>query len=123
MKNIIVLFSSLALIALIIWWFLGKKKSTVTKATVLKDKQTVEIVADGGYKPRIVELQVGVPAELVFTRKDPSNCLEEVVLPDFGVKATLPVNKKHIVKIQPDKPGRYTYACGMNMFFGEIDVK
>ena len=123
MINFVILITSVVLIGLILWWFLGKNKSTIVKASVSKDKQTVEITADGGYKPRVVELKAGVPAELVFTRKDPSSCLEEVVLPDFGVKATLPVNKKYIVKIQPNKPGRYTYACGMNMFFGEIDVK
>ncbi len=123
MINVIVVVSSLGLIGLILWWFFGKKKVTVAKATVLKNVQTAEIIVNGGYLPKVIELQAGMPAELVFIRKDPSSCLEEVVLPDFGVKATLPLNKKHTIKIESAKPGRYKYACGMNMFYGEIDVK
>ena len=123
MISVVIIVFSLGLIGLILRWFFGKKKVTLTKATVLKNKQTVEIIVNGGYLPKVVELQAGIPTELVFIRKDPSNCLEEVVLPDFGIKATLPLNKEHTIKIDAAKPGRYKYACGMNMFYGEIDVK
>jgi len=107
----------------IIWWFFGARKTVVVKAQQRGDKQVVEITVDGGYTPKIVELQRGVPAELVFVRKDRSACFEEVVLPDFGVSTHLPINKPHTVSISPDTSGEFTYACGMNMFFGKVVVK
>ena len=107
----------------IIWWFFGARKTVVVKAQQRGDKQVVEISVDGGYTPNIVELQRGVPAELIFTRKDRSSCFEEVVLPDFGVSTHLPINTPYTISIQPDISGKFTYACGMNMFFGKVVVK
>ncbi len=123
MDKILVLIGSMASIALIIWWFFGKSKTAAVAATGSKGMQTVQIVADGGYTPRTVSLKRGVPAKLVFLRKDPSSCLEEVVLPDFGVSQKLPLNKSYEVTIKPDKTGEFKYSCGMHMFFGEIVVK
>lgn len=111
------------LIGLIIWWFFSKRKTSSVVATRQGDKQIVEIVVDGGYKPGVVELERGVKADLVFIRKDASACFEEVVLPDFGVRAHLPVNKPYVVTIDPKDAGEYKYACGMNMFFGKVVVK
>ena len=68
-------------------------------------------------------MRQGVPATLVFNRKDTSNCFDEVVLPDFGIKTKLPVGKPYAVTIQPDAAGNFKYSCGMNMFHGEIIVK
>lgn len=115
--------AALGLIGLILWWFFGKHGGEAVNATVERDEQSVEIVVDGGYKPNVVILKKNVPANLVFLRKDPSSCLEEVVFPDFGVRTKLPVNKPHTVAINPVEPGEFRYACGMNMFFGKVIVK
>lgn len=123
MDKLIVIVLALVLIAGIAWWFFGKRKSTLVAARREGNKQVVEITVDGGYKPGVVELQQNVPAELVFLRKDPSGCYEEVVFPDFGVHTKLPVGQPHVVAITPEKAGEFTYACGMNMFFGKVIVK
>jgi len=123
MTEIIVVLSSLVLIGLIVWWFFMKPVSNLIVVENDGKQQSVTIVVDGGYTPNRIQLQKGLPAKLVFLRKDGSSCFDEVVLPDFGVSSKLPVNKEHIIEIQPDKAGRYTYSCGMHMFFGEINVK
>ncbi|MBW3537921.1 cupredoxin domain-containing protein [Candidatus Parcubacteria bacterium] len=123
MDKIIVLTASAGLIGLIIWWFFGQPKSPAVAASGDGREQSVEITVEGGYSPQVVSLRRGVPAKLVFTRKDTSSCLEEVVLPEFGIRQKLPVGQKYEINIQPDKPGRFRYACGMNMFFGTIEVK
>jgi plastocyanin domain-containing protein len=64
-----------------------------------------------------------VPARLIFHRKDPSNCLEEVVIPDFGVTRKLPLGEKTPVEIGAQTAGEYKYVCGMNMFSGRVVVK
>ncbi len=87
------------------------------------NKQEVEVVVSGGYTPSTVVLQQGIPASIVFNRKDPSGCFEQVVFPDFGISEHLPVNEEYSVDIDTSKPGEYQYACGMNMFHGKVIIK
>lgn len=120
--KVIVLAAALGLIGLIIWWFFGKHGGEVVAATVRDNEQSVEITVDGGYTPQVVTLKKGIPAKLIFLRKDPSGCLDEVVIPDFGISSKLPVNKPHVIEINPSEAGEFKYACGMNMFFGKVVV-
>lgn len=123
MTDLIILAGSLGLTAAIVWWFFGKPQQDVVAAEVQGDTQRVDITVDGSYIPNRVQLRKGIPAKLVFTRKDASSCFDEVILPDFGVQTKLPVNKSYEIEVKPDKPGVYKYSCGMHMFFGEIIVK
>lgn len=123
MTDMLVVISSLALIGLIVWWFFMKPDAEVVAAEIIGDQQTITVVVSGGYTPNKILLKQGVPAKLVFNRKDASSCFDEVVLPDFGVQRKLPVNKSLTIEVTPDKAGRYTYSCGMHMFFGEVIVK
>jgi plastocyanin domain-containing protein len=122
MDKILVLILSVALIAAIAWWFYDKKVSTAVAAVMTNDVQKATIIVDGGYKPNVISLQAGKSAEITFLRKDPSGCLEEVIMPDFNINEHLPVNKPFTISLQPDKPGTYTYTCGMRMFSGTIEV-
>ena len=123
MNQIIVALGSLALIGLIIWWFFGKPEAAITPAENHHDSQTIEITVSGGYTPNRVQLRRGVPAKLIFNRKDASSCFDEVVLPDFGIQAKLPVGQPYEIVVQPDTVGSFKYTCGMHMFSGEIIVK
>ncbi len=123
MGQLLVLLGSIILIILIIWWFFAKPAEDAVAAASDGKVQTINITVSGGYTPNRVILNKGVPAKLIFTRQDASSCFEEVVLPDFGIKATLPVNQDYEIEIQPDAAGSYHYTCGMHMFSGEIIVK
>lgn len=123
MDNIVVLVAAAVLIGFIIIWFFGKRSTEVVAAAVDHGRQTVEITVDGGYVPNTVTLKQGVPATLVFNRKDPSACLEEVVFPDFGIHETLPTGARHTIDLDTTRPGEYKYSCGMNMFFGKVVIK
>jgi len=123
MEQIIIALISSGLIGAIVWWFFGKHQTEAVSAEVVGNLQKVEIVVEGGYKPEVVRLKAGVPAELTFLRKSASSCFDEVLLPDFGKQATLLVNEPYTFTIQPDKIGTFTYSCSMRMFFGKIEVR
>ncbi len=111
----------LALIGLEIWWFLGSKPKSQTAAN--RDGiQEVNITVDGGYEPSRVVVNAGQLVRLNFLRRDPSACLESVILPDFHIAKDLELNQVTPVEFMPQKPGQYTFACGMNMFRGIVEV-
>jgi plastocyanin domain-containing protein len=112
----------LGLIGAELWWFvLSKPKSR--KASTQEGVQEVTIMVDGGYEPSQIAVQAGQPVRLNFYRKDPSSCLEEVRLPDFHIAQQLTLNQTTPVEFTPAKPGKYEFACGMNMFRGVIEVQ
>lgn len=124
MHNLLVLLACAALISLVMWWFFGPHEDKMEASTQQAENlQTATITVQGGYNPQTVTLRRGIPAELTFLRKDPSNCLEEVVLPDFGVSQKLPLGKPHTIRISPDQAGEYGYSCGMRMYHGKLLVE
>ncbi|WP_461225504.1 cupredoxin domain-containing protein [Lacticaseibacillus suihuaensis] len=123
MAKISVTIGALALIGFIVWWFFGKHKIASGTATVSGATQSIAIKVMGGYTPEHVVLQRGVPAVLTFTRSDPSACLDRVVFPDFGINQPLPQGEPQAITIDTSKPGTYTWACGMDMFHGQLVIE
>ena len=109
----------LGLIGAELWWFMFSKTKS-QKARVQQGIQSVDITVDGGYTPDRIEVAAGEPVKLNFYRKDPSGCLEQVLLPDFNKALDLTLNQTTSVEIVPDKPGEYTFTCGMNMYRGVV---
>lgn len=114
--EIFVAISGIAGVAFVYWFFLMKN----AQAVVTTD--SLDIIVEGGYTPETISLPLGKTIRLNFLRKDPSSCLEEVVLPDFKVKKYLPLNQKVTIELTPKKTGEFPFSCGMNMFHGKIIV-
>lgn len=123
MDKLIVIIAATLLIGFIVWWFFSKRTITEMEATMTNNTQEVSVEVNGGYLPNTVVLKQGVPASIIFNRKDPSGCFEQVVFPDFGITEHLPINKEYAIDIDTSKPGEYPYACGMNMFQGKVVIK
>ncbi|GAP00328.1 cupredoxin domain-containing protein [Fructobacillus ficulneus] len=123
MDKLIVLIAGLALIAFILWWFFGHHEVDQAEAKTVADHQAVAIEVNGGYSPERVVLQQGVPATLTFTRTDASSCLDQVVFADFGINQDLPEGQPVAIEINTDQAGDFTWACGMDMFRGQIVIK
>ena len=109
----------LGLIGAELWWFMFSKTKS-QKALLKEGIQEVDVTVDGGYTPDRIEVAAGEPVKLNFYRKDPSGCLEQVLLPDFNKALDLTLNQTTSVEIVPDKPGEYTFTCGMNMYRGVV---
>ena len=110
------------LIGLELWWFLFSKNKAQS-AQISEGIQVIDIAVDGGYSPDQITVQAGQPVQLNFLRKDPSSCLEQVILPDFNKALDLPLNQNVTVEVLPQKAGSYTFHCGMNMFHGTITAR
>jgi plastocyanin domain-containing protein len=81
-----------------------------------------EIIVDGGYNPSVIRVKKNDKTQLTFHRKDPSSCLDEVIIPDLKMSFFLPLNQKTSVTINPLKSGEIGFYCGMRMFHGKIIV-
>lgn len=117
LDQIIVIIVSILGIVFTYWFFLAKKD----KEVMVSD--SVDIIVDGGYSPEAISVQNGKTTKLNFIRKDPTACLEEVVLGDFKIRRQLPLNQKVTIEISPVKSGEFTYTCGMGMYHGKIIVR
>ncbi len=115
--KIIVTIIGLLGVAFTYWFFLGKRD----KEVVVSDS-SVDVVVEGGYTPETISIPKGKTTRINFIRKDPSSCLEEVVLGDFKVRKYLPLNQTVTVELTPQQTGEFTYACGMNMYHGKTIV-
>jgi|SRR3989344_5363376 len=99
------------------WFFLMKGGKEVAVS------EEVSILVEGGYSPENISVARNKKTKITFLRKDPSSCLEEVVLGDFRIRKYLPLNQPVTIEINPKKAGEYKYSCGMNMYHGKIIVK
>lgn len=124
MDKIIVTIFGILGIGFTYWFFLMKKGKRVKVADSVDSAGSlqVDIIVEGGYSPEVISIPKGKTTKLNFIRKDPSSCLEEVVLPDFRIRKYLPLNQKVTIEISPDKAGEYKFSCGMSMFHGKIIV-
>lgn len=114
MDKVLVLAGSGVLIGFIYWFFLGEKNE---KETEIREK--IEIKVAGGYSPALVKIPARKQVKLIFTRTDPTDCLEELYIPDLKIKKILPLNEKVEINIKAE-PGSFEWHCGMNMFKGKL---
>lgn len=115
-ETLVLIFGTLG-IFFVYWFFLMKREKQVEVA------DSVDIIVDGGYIPNTIVIKKGRVTKINFLRKDPTACLEEVILGDFNTRKYLPLNKKVTVELKPKEEGEFTYACSMNMYQGKIIIR
>lgn len=94
------------------------------KAKETKGEQVVTIeVTKDGFVPAEVKVKAGHPVKLVVTRKVDRTCATEIVIKDFNINKPLPLNQAVEVLFTPSKPGKFRFACGMDMIAGTIIVE
>jgi len=120
----IVIALGVAGIAWVNWYFFiaGRRTLATAMAAATATDATPEIViqVEGGYAPSTVQVAAGRPVRLVFDRHDESNCSEEVVFPDFGIRKFLPNGQRTAIEVTPPRAGTYPFMCGMSMLRGRV---
>ncbi|OGG03848.1 hypothetical protein A2W14_04885 [Candidatus Gottesmanbacteria bacterium RBG_16_37_8] len=118
LDQIITLLMGTIAIAFTYWFFFGKKEELAQVSG-----SSINIRVDAGYSPSNIVIKKDTSVTLNILRSDSSDCLEEIILPEWNIKKFLPLNKKISISIEPKKEGVYPFHCGMNMFHGKIIVK
>lgn len=117
--RIIILIVGIITILSTYWFFFMKKQ---TKVSTLKSG-SIAILVSGGYRPDRIVVPYGKTSKLIFNRRDPNQCLDEVILPDFRIKKSLGMNEKTEILITPNKRGEFDFSCGMGMYHGKLIVE
>ncbi|MFC5720630.1 heavy metal translocating P-type ATPase [Streptomyces gamaensis] len=119
--EIAVALASVALVVALGLFFFGPRKART--ARIEGGVQRAEITVRGGYSPDVIVLRQGVPAELVFDRRESGECTSRVVFPELRVSAALPAYARTTVRLSPEHAGSFGFACGMNMVRGTLVVE
>ena len=117
-----VVIGGVALVGLVLWYFFGEREQ-VSAAVTAAGVQEIKITVKGGYSPDVVVVRAGVPVRLNFYRAETASCSEQVIFGDFHIARDLPAFKTTPVEFTPDKPGEFTWTCGMNMLRGKLIVE
>ncbi|MBX9584970.1 MAG: cupredoxin domain-containing protein [Gemmataceae bacterium] len=118
--QVVVTIVGLCVVAGIVWYFWLWTPGQAVARTAAGGVQEVEVTVRGGYEPASIVVEAGKPVVLRFTRREPSTCGEEVVIPGLGKRAYLPENQPVTVEVTPERPGEYEFTCGMNMYRGKL---
>jgi plastocyanin domain-containing protein len=120
--NGLVVVVGLILIALELWWFLGRHGGGVVARGDGSGFQELTITVKGGYQPARIQVKSGAPLRLSFHRLDPSGCLAQVIFPDLQRSLDLPLDAVTSLELPPLEAGIYPFHCGMNMIRGVMEV-
>lgn len=92
-----------------------------TVSSIEAHPRTVRIsVAKKGFSRNSINVEVGSPLTLIFTRRTNEGCGSKVVFPSLGITEDLPVGKAVKIKFTPKKEGTINFTCGMGMYKGSI---
>ena len=112
--------AAIALITLVNWFFLGSKGRPAVAAAARPDGGVdVTVVVEGGYSPSTIEVPAGSRVRLTLDRREDNPCSDEIVIPDFGLRRSLPAFAETVVEFTATA-GRHEFSCGMGMLHGTI---
>lgn len=77
-------------------------------------------VTDQGFVPAKATVKVGKPLTLAVTRKVERTCATDIVISEFQLNKPLPLNETVEVTFTPQRPGKISFACAMDMIKGEL---
>jgi plastocyanin domain-containing protein len=80
-------------------------------------------VTRNGYEPWKVPAKAGQRLVLEVTRTTDETCATELVIPEAGVDAKLPLGQAVRIELTPARTGDLRFSCAMRMFQGVIEVR
>jgi len=121
-SQVIVTVAGALVIGFILWFFFGPRTAVAARPSAA-GVQEVQVEVRASYIPDRIQVEQGRPVRLVFTRREPNPCTDQVVFPDFGIVRDLPVGQPVPIEFAPDRAGEFEFHCGMNMVRGRLSVR
>lgn len=83
----------------------------------------IKITADeNGFTPKTVTVSQGEPVVLVITRTSDATCATEAIFTETGKRYELPKDQPVRVDLPTGTKGTLHFACGMDMYKGEVVI-
>jgi plastocyanin domain-containing protein len=121
--QILVTIFGVLLIILVNWYFFFSKRKTIRAKVEPAGIQEINVMVKGGYSPDVIVVKRRIPVRINFYRDETDDCSDTIVFGDFKVRKPLPAFKTTPIEFTPEKPGEYTFTCGMGMLKGKLIVK
>jgi plastocyanin domain-containing protein len=121
--QILVTLFGVLLIILINWYFFFSKGKKTQARVESEGIQEVKVIVKGGYSPDVIVVKKGIPVRIDFYRDETADCSDTIVFGDFNIRKPLPAFRTTPVEFTPEKPGEYTFTCGMGMMKGRLIVE
>jgi Cu+-exporting ATPase len=118
--DVAVVLGAVLSIAGLSYFFFGPKQTR--RAAMHGGVQEIVVTVKGGYTPDLIRVRQGVPVRMTFDRREAGDCTSRVVFPDLRISKSLPAFTRTAVELTPQQPGRFEFACGMNMIHGTLVV-
>lgn len=88
------------------------------------DSQVVQIEAKGGYRPRTVSAQAGVPTTIKVITRGTFDCSSALTIPQLGYRKNLPASGVTEIQVPPQPAGSTIEGvCQMGMYSFAINFK
>jgi plastocyanin domain-containing protein len=121
--QILITIFGVLLIILVNWYFFFSKRKATRAKVESAGIQEINVMVKGGYSPDVVVVKRGVPVRINFYRDETDDCSDTIVFGDFKIRKALPAFKTTPIEFTPEKPGEYTFTCGMGMLRGKLIVE
>ncbi len=108
-----------ALIAGELWFFLGPRKPSQSRATPVTP-QEIRVLVKGGYEPDTIPVEAGRPVRLLFYRDETEECSSRVIFDGLGIDRDLPEFETTVVEFTPKQAGDYPFHCGLSVMHGRV---
>lgn len=111
------------LIIFVNWYFFFSKRKATRAKVESAGIQEINVMVKGGYSPDVIVVKKDIPVRINFYRDETTDCSDTIVFGDFKIRKPLPAFKTTPVEFTPEKPGEYTFTCGMGMMRGKLIVE
>lgn len=103
-------------------WAWAFKQTFLTSAAPLADNAVTINVTNNGYFPRNFSVKVNQPVNLTLVTQGTYSCASVFTIPSLNITKVLQPSDTAQVTFTPTKTGLISFACGMGMYTGTINV-